>query len=246
MPLGAELLLLNPRRRRRRKMTAKQRKYFGGNPRRGRKRRKGRGGASAITARGSGGGTALTIKSNPRRRRRHYSANPRRRYRRNPAFRMPTGQAVMRQLTDAATGAAGATLIDIGMGFIAPRLPAQMLTPTIYPIVKSGAAILAGTVGASMGGQAGRLLVKGAEGSLICTLRDVIRAYLPANIALGYINSGYIPARGMGAYLRGVNTPLMGVNSPLMGMGEGEGESEYAPWSPPYPGLRGVGAYLNR
>ncbi|MGH6629081.1 MAG: hypothetical protein ACREB3_05050, partial [Burkholderiales bacterium] len=150
-------------------------------------------------------------------------------------------------LTDAATGAAGATIIDVGMGFVAPRLPATMLTPTIYPIVKAGAAILTGSIGASMGGQAGRLLVKGAEGSLICTLRDVIRGFLPADLALGYINSGYVPSRGMGAHLRGVQTPLLGVNTPLMGMGDGsESESEYGAWSPPYPGLRGVGAYLNR
>jgi hypothetical protein len=233
----AELLtILNPKRRRRHK-GAKGRKHKGAAKRAGR---------IAV----SPGGAAVTFRANPRRRHRrhktHFFGNPRRRhYRRNPAFRMPTGKAVINQLTDAAVGAAGATVIDIAMGFVAPRLPATLLTPTVYPIVKSGAAILTGALGASMGGQMGRLLVKGSEGSLITTLRDVIRGLLPAGVALGYISSGYVPPRGMGAYLRGVNTPLMGVQTPLMGLGETD-EGEWAPWSPPDPGLRGVSAYLNR
>lgn len=216
----AELFMLNPRKRRRRKarsnprrrMSAKQRMYFGGgrNPRRRHRRKARRNPVAPIVA-------------NPRRhrRRRHRSNPSHRRYRRNPQLRL-TGRGIMNQVTDATIGAAGATVVDVVMGYVNPNLPATLMTSNVYPIVKGAVAIGLGALGGMMGGQVGRFAAKGAEGSLICTLHDVFRSFMPATLALGYINSGYVAPRGpMGAYVRGVNTPLMGVQTPLMGVGEG-------------------------
>src|SRR5262245_43665007 len=118
------------------------------------------------------------------------------------------------------------------MGFVAPRLPAALLGPNVYPIVKGGVAILLGSAGGAMG--LGATAAKMAEGSLVCTLRDLIRGFLPATLTLGrmgFINSGYVPGssrmgayvNGLGAYvngMRGTATPLMGVSTPLMGRGQ--------------------------
>jgi hypothetical protein len=217
----AQLFMLNPRKRKRkarrnpsrRKLTAKQRRYFG--PRRARAnpaRRRRRARRNPVLA------------ANPRRRhRRRVHRNPaRRHYRRNPGLRLSV-RGVVNQVTDAATGAAGATIVDVLMGYVAPNLPASMLTPNVYPIVKGGVAIAFGAIGGMMGGQIGRFAAKGAEGSLIVTLHDVMRSFLPANLALGFINSGYVApfSRNMGAYVNGVR-PMMGASSlrtPLMGMG---------------------------
>src|SRR5262245_50371600 len=166
----AELLLLNPRkRRRRRRLTAKQAKYFA--PRRGRKRR-----GRRRMRRNPSPAIYSAAAANPRRRRRsrrRYSMNPRRRYRRNPAFRLPSGRGIVKQVQDAGIGAVGATVVDIAMGFVAPRLPAALLGPNVYPIVKGGVAILLGSAGGAMG--LGATAAKMAEGSLVCTLRDLIR-----------------------------------------------------------------------
>jgi len=241
----AELFMLNPRRRRKhranprrrhrrhrsnpRRMTAKQRRYFGGarsNPHRRHRRRH---------------------RSNPiRRARRRYFGNPRRRhYRRNPSLRLST-RGIVNQLTDAAQGAAGATIVDVLMGYINPNLPATMLTANVYPIVKGAVAIGFGALGGMMGGQMGRFAAKGAEGSLICTLHDVIRSFLPATMALGYINSGYVaPRSNMGAYVRGVRTPLMGVRTPLMGLGQNDIESAMSREMTLYgPGYQALSAYV--
>jgi hypothetical protein len=218
----SQLFMLNPSKRRRRKarknpsrrrLTAKQRKYFGPRKARARinpSRRRRRARRNPILA------------ANPRRRHRRMRRNPaRRHYRRNPSLRL-SARGIVNQVTDAATGAAGATIVDVLMGYIAPNLPASMLSPNVYPIVKGGVAIAFGAVGGMVGGTVGRFAAKGAEGSLIVTLHDVMRSFLPATLALGYINSGYVaPRSNMGAYVRGVRTPLMGVRTPLMGLGDG-------------------------
>jgi len=70
---------------------------------------------------------------------------------------------------------------------------------------------------------------------------------MPANLTLGYINSGQVArGSGMGAYVRGVRTPLMGVRTPLMGLGQSQSESEIMMYGPGYVagGMRGVGAYV--
>lgn len=242
----AQLLLLNPRRRRR-KLTAKQRKYFG------KRKRARRVSVKVHRPRRSRRSAVITVRANPRRRRR-VAFNPRR-IRRNP-MRIPTARNVIGQVQDAAVAAVGATVVDVAMGYVNPMLPAAAMTPNVYPIVKGAAAILLGALGQSVGGQMGRWSAKMAEGSLIVTLHGVVRSFLPAGLALGYINSGYVPRQGMGAYtMKGVRTPLMGVRTPLMGLGSNGGagwtsqmESETAMYGPGYVagGMRGLGAYMNR
>lgn len=198
--MAAELLLLNPRRRRRRKANPKRHRrarrrnpfpLLGANPRRRRRR----------------SNPYPLLGANPRRRRRRFS-NPRRR--RNPSVRgMFAGVTAL--VTTAAKQAVGATAVDLAMGQIAPRLPATLLTPNVYPIVKAGAAIGLGMlVSKFLPGDFGR---KMTEGSLTITLYSVIRGFMPATVPLGYINPGYVPrqgVRGMGEYLSGVgqNTPM--------------------------------------
>jgi hypothetical protein len=113
-------------------------------------------------------------------------------------------------VTTAAKQAIGATAVDLAMGQIAPRLPATLLTPNVYPVVKAGAAIGLGMlVSKFLPGDLGR---KMAEGSLTITLYSVIRGFMPQTVPLGYINPGYVPrqgVRGMGEYLSGVGETAM-------------------------------------
>jgi hypothetical protein len=238
----ANLLLLNPAKRKRRKLTAKQRKYFG-------KRSKRR--VSVHVAKRGRRKAVITVAANPRRRhRRRLSINPRRRrhYRTNPSARLSV-RSITDQVQSAGVGAVGATVVDIAMGYVGPMLPAALVTPTTYPIVKGAAAILLGSLGQMAG--IGKWSGKMAEGSLTVTLHSLIRSFLPAGMSLGYINSGYVPRSGMGAYtMRGVRTPLMGVRTPLMGLGadvSSQMESEMTMYGPGYVagGMRGMGAYMN-
>jgi hypothetical protein len=246
----SQLLLLNPRKRRR-KLTAKQRKYFGKRTKRARR-------VSVKVSRPhrSRRRAVITVAANPRRRRsrRRMTINPRRRsYRSNPSPRLSV-RGIGGQVQSAAVGAVGATVVDVAMGYVGPMLPAALVGPNVYPVVKGAAAILIGAAAqmAGLGKWAGRM----TEGSLTVTLHGVIRSFLPAGVALGYVNSGYVPRRGMngmGAYtMNGVRTPLMGVRTPLMGMGQGAGytsqmESETAHYGPGYVagGMKGMGAYMN-
>jgi hypothetical protein len=245
----SQLLLLNPRKRRR-KLTAKQAKYFGK-----RKRRARRVSVRVSRPRRSRRSAVIRVHANPRRRsRRRLSINPRRRgYRSNPMPRLSV-RGIGGQVQSAAVGAVGATVVDIAMGYAGPMLPAALVGPNIYPVVKGAAAILIGAAAqaAGLGRWAGRL----TEGSLTVTLHGLIRSFLPAGVALGYINSGYVPRNGMSAYtMSGVRTPLMGVRTPLMGMGEGDSspgytsqmETETGMYGPGYVsgGMRGMGAYMN-
>jgi hypothetical protein len=195
---AGQLLLINPRRRsrRRRKMSAKQSRYFGG----GRKR-------------------------NPaRRRRRSYRRNPqlllnprrgRSRRRRNPIalaglssgvsafFNRPSIGGVLGVAKGAATGAAGAIAVDVIMGQAQRFIPASLLAPNVYPLVKAGAAIAFGVAGRRF---LGATAVKMAEGSLICTARDWMRSLVPASIALGR----YVDMAGLGYPSAGFLPPVPG------------------------------------
>ena len=201
--MAAELLLLNPRRRRRRKANPKRSRrarrrnpypLLGANPRRRRRSRR--------------SNPYPLLGANPRRRRRR--SNPSRRSRRrNPSVRgMFAGITTL--VTTAAKQAVGATAVDLAMGQIAPRLPATLLTPNVYPVVKAGAAVGLGMIVSKfLPGDFGR---KMAEGSLTVTLYSVIRGFMPATVPLGYINPGYVPrqgVRGMGEYLSGVGQTAM-------------------------------------
>jgi hypothetical protein len=254
----SQLLLLNPRKRRR-KLTAKQAKYFGKRKRRASPRRARRVSVRVSRPHRSRRRAVITVAANPRRRRsrRRLSINPRRRgYRSNPMPRLNV-RGIGGQVQSAAVGAVGATVVDVAMGYVGPMLPAALVGPNVYPVVKGAAAILIGAAAQAVG--LGKWAGRMTEGSLTVTLHGVIRSFLPAGVALGYINSGYVPRagmNGMGAYMKGVRTPLMGVRTPLMGMGANEGgasgytsqmESENAHYGPGYVagGMRGMNAYMN-
>ncbi|MGH7886249.1 MAG: hypothetical protein ACREPG_00160 [Candidatus Binatia bacterium] len=257
----AQLFMLNPHKRRKarrnpRRMSAKQRKYFG--PRRARANPARRARANPARRRRRARRNPAPLLVNARRRRRA-RRNPiaRRRYRRNPALRLST-RGVVNQVTTAAQGALGATVVDVAMGYINPNLPANMLTANVYPIVKSGVAIGLGALGGMVGGTVGRFAAAGAIGSLTCTLHDVMRSFLPATLQLGFINSGYVAPRAMGAYVNGLGasalrTPLMGLgasalHTPLMGLGNSEGnmiESAMTREMSLYgPGYQALSAYV--
>lgn len=222
--MAAQLLLLNPRRRKRRANPGRKRRarrrnplpLLGANPRRRHRRRR---------------NPFPLLGANPRRRRRSRMTNPRRR--RNPSTRgMFAGVTTL--VTTAAKQAVGAIGVDLAMGQIAPRLPATLLTPNVYPIVKGAAAVGLGMlVTKFLPGDFGR---KMAEGSLTITLYSVLRGFMPDTVPLGYISSGYIPrqgARGLGEYVSGLGeTPMERENA------------DSGPWNA--SNLQGTGEYLYR
>jgi len=143
-----------------------------------------------------------------------YRRNPRR-YRRNPnggAVR-PTIRSITNVLVEAAQGALGAVAIDMAMGQLVTRgiIPATMLTPQLYPVVKGGVAIGFGLVANMLPLPAAfkRIANEGVKGSLVCTLRDTIAPFVRDTFPLGQNSpqrmryatedrSGYMGWRGSG------------------------------------------------
>jgi len=172
-----------------------------------------------------------------------YRRNPSRRrnaYLMNPTFRGGLA-GITGMLTSAATKAAGATLVDLGMGQLIARgvIPAAMLSAGTYPLVKGAVAIALGTVvnmlplprmlhgfGSAM-----------AEGSLIVTFNSAIKSFLPSTMTLGarrrmgYWQSG----QTMGEYLH--RYPKMLGDLPLLKMRENQA------WGPGYSAT-GFSEYL--
>ena len=251
----SQLLILNPRKRRagakrRRPMTAKQRMYFG-------KRRKSPARKPRVIVRRRSR-RVVTVMANPRRRRRA-AVMSRRRMRRNPvsARRMSFSLGSLKTtFMDAGTGAVGAVLVDVAMGQIAPRLPVNMVTPTIYPFIKGGVAVLLGVLGSRVLGQHA---AKMATGSLTCTMHEVMRSYVAGVAPLGYINSGRVVrggprqlsgmgqrhlSGGVGAFLSGKQPGSMSRSPSLMGLGQNTPmEREMTDYGPAYTGM---GAFLSR
>jgi len=215
------MLIVNPSRRRRRtkhrarsrtrrKMSALQRKYFGG----GRKRR------------GKRRGRTITIAANPARRR-----SKRRSFRRNPInlgrMRASMG-SVTGALKDAAVGAGGAILVDMGMAQAARFLPASLSmrygadgsVNWGYHATKAALAVGLGVVGARfLPGRAKGLAARAAVGSLTVQAYDLGKSMLPAELTMGYYNPARVAglkrlaARGVGRVGR------MGAYLPARGMG---------------------------
>jgi hypothetical protein len=169
--MASELLLLNPRKRRARKTTT---------------RRVRRNPASKITM--------SAIRRRRRRNPAHKMANVRSRMmrRRNPAMRATLGN-IGGQVMQAATGAVGALAVDAVMGQVNNFLPATLKTQYVYPIVKMGAAIGLGLVAARVLPRHGATM---AMGSMTVTMRDFLKTLLPAGVAMGYMNPGYVPGSG--------------------------------------------------
>ena len=204
--MAQELLLLNPRKRRARKRRR--------NPAHKMARMMRRRNPVAVLAR--------------RRRRRnpaHKMANIRRRMmrRRNPSLRAGFGN-IGGQVMQAATGAVGALAVDAVMGQVNNFLPSALKTQYVYPIVKMGAAIGLGVVASRVLPRHGATM---AMGSMTVTMRDFLRAFMPAAVPMGYVNPGYIPGSGTmasqlnqpGVGMRGRIGEYVGASAELNGLG---------------------------
>lgn len=187
-----ELMLINPRRRRRgrRKMSSLQASYFGG----GRKRRHRRRSVAALSA------------SRPARRRSRSVM----RLKRNPSLRSATS-SFMSGIVPAATGAAGAFMVDYALAQFGPSiLPASFLSGSFYPVTKIAAAVgigmLAGMVaGRSVGNQV-------TAGALVVTGYDLLKQYVAPSLGLSGMNR-YVGQGQLGRYM-GPRPASLGYLSP--------------------------------
>ena len=202
--MASELLLLNPRKRR------------------ATKRRRNPAHKKMTVSRASNPLAAMS----PRKRRRnpaHKMANVRSRMmrRRNPALR-PTLGNTGGQVMNAATGAVGALAVDAVMGQVNNFLPATLKTQYVYPIVKMGAALGLGLVASRVLPRHGATM---AMGSMTVTMRDFLKSMLPAGVAMGYVNPGYIPRTGtMASQLNQSGVGMRGRMGEYVGMKSGMNE----------------------
>jgi hypothetical protein len=180
-----ELLLVNPRRRRKRKLSAKQRKYFGKRKRRTSSHRRRRRRSHAVAA--------------PRRRRRRSHAVHRiRRRKRNPSLRGITGQIVP-AVKAGLIGAAGGLGLSVALGYLGPKLPAQLQSGYALTAVKVLGALGVGILGGMALRGKGNALAQGAMTVVVYDeLKKVIATQFPA-VPLGEYMSiadpvGYDPA----------------------------------------------------
>lgn len=191
-----ELLLVNPRRRKRK--SAKRRKH------RKVARRRRRHVAYAAPKR--------------RRRRRSHGKIRRIRRKRNPSLRGITGQIVP-AVKAGLVGAAGGLGLSIGLGYLAPKLPAQLQSGYGLTAVKILGALGVGILGGMVLKGKGNALAQGAMTVVVYDeLKKVLAAQFPA-VPLGEYMSiaepvGYDPAlelddsaddgAGVGEYMDGV------------------------------------------
>lgn len=243
----------NPRKRRRsgRRASAKQlawrrtfaKRYGGGHKRRAsnpKKRRARRGGA--VMASVKRGGHKVSRRA---WRASGYRRNPRRRsYRRNPIALRATMGSIMGMLVQSAQGAVGAIGVDMVMGQAITRgwIPASMLTPTTYPVVKGGVAIGLGVLAnmLPLPAMLKRFAVAGVQGSLTCTLRDTIQPYVSGSFPLG---ARHRPMRGMGYSMPG--RVLSGRMGEYLHGGDSMATRESRMYGPGYVASQ-MGEYLRR
>ncbi|MGE0294713.1 MAG: hypothetical protein AB7P97_20370 [Hyphomonadaceae bacterium] len=197
-----ELLLVNPRRRKRRKLSAKQRKYFG-------KRRRRRATRAAAPRRRRRRAVAAAPR---RRRRRAVMRVSRRRRRSNPSLRSFTG-SIVPTVKAGVIGALGALGLDVAIGYLAPKLPAQLQTGYGLTATKVLGAIAVGIAGGyALRGRGGDL----AKGAMTVVLHDELKRVVAAQFptiplgeyfsvapTVGYPGIAYNPATGMGEYFTG-------------------------------------------
>lgn len=239
----AKMLLVNPARRKRRNPTAaKRRPTVRRNPI-----------ANLARRRRRRNPTNSLVSTNPvgrRRRRRNPIAGlsrrrVMRRRRRNPIGGLNTS-VLIAMFKDGAIGGAGAVGMDLLMGQLNNYLPITFQTvpglPGVGDAVKAGITAL---LGQGLSRQTKGLSRKMAEGALAVQAHDIIRALLPASMAVGYYTPAQLvqgsarvgPSRmgmnGVRRYLpANAATPLLskymtaGGASPLLSRAESTAESE--------------------
>lgn len=225
--MAGQLLLINPRKRHSKKRRYSKRRRHHSKRRHYSKRRR---------------NPIRVIRMSKRRysRRRHHSK--RRHYskrRRNPISLRGLGggaRGVMGKLTGAATGALGAILVDILMGYGGRWLPANVQTPVSatggvnpwYYLTKLAGALAVGMLGRKIP-VVGRYAERFAEGSMTVTLYGAIKQVMPAGLALGdigYMNPGFIPQSSDATsvpYVHGLQAYTGDVGAYTGGMGETQG-----------------------
>lgn len=228
----AEMLLLNPvgRRRKRRKGVSSRRRR---NPVGAVARRRVRRNPVASLARRRARRNPIAGLSRRARRR----MNPIGRRRRNPigGKRLSTS-AVVRMLTDAAVGAAGAIGVDLAWNKINAKLPATLRTGAQLGVGDAVKALATAVLGIGLSRMTKGYSVRMASGALTVQLRDValrqmarsgvagLGYYSPAPVVQGQARIGPNAAMqtggAVGAYLRpGAQTPLLSGTGAYMAPG---------------------------
>lgn len=203
---GEQLLLINPRRRRRRRVRARarvRRRHVARSHRRSRRRHR---------------NPFYAAHAQPRRRRRRIHRRHHARRRRNPFLGGGRG-GVVKDLTAAATGAAGAVAMNIVWGYLSPMLPASLASnPYINAAAKSAGAFGLGMVaGKVVGRERGKIVTIGALTVILAQfIQNLVQQAAPT-----------LPFAGMGAYM--VPPYGSGVPGPLGAYLPGSGTASLLP-----------------
>lgn len=234
----AKMILVNPARRRRSAAPKRRRAPA-------RRRRNPLDNLSGFAARRRRRNPVALRRAGPVRRRRNpIAVVGRRRRRRNPIGGLNTS-SLLAMFKDGAIGGAGAIGMDLLMGQLNSYLPITFQTVPGLPGVGDGVkAVLTALLGQGLSRKTNGLSKKMAEGALAVQAHDIMRALLPASMAVGYYTpanlvtgSGRVgPNRGMNGVRRylppGGNSPLLskylapGGTSPLLSRAESSAEAE--------------------
>lgn len=182
-----------------------------------------------------------------RRRRNPIAVVGRRRRRRNPIGGLNTS-SLLAMFKDGALGGAGAIGMDLLMGQLNAYLPITFQTvPGLPGVGDAVKAAITAVLGQGLSRKTGGLSKKMAEGALAVQAHDIMRALMPASMAVGGMayyspanlvtGSGRVgPNRGMNGVRRylppGGNSPLLskylapGAASPLLSRAESSAEAE--------------------
>lgn len=233
--MSEPVLLINPRRRRVRargaggRFVSRRRRRrrnpvaaFAANPRRRRRRRRNPIALANPRRRRRRRNPIAAFAANPRRRRRRYYARNARRRRRYRNPRVMSARGLMGSLMPAATGAAGAVLLDVAMNYV--PLPAQFQSPMWRSVARVGGAFGLGMVARFVPGVSRRTANLFTVGALTVAaygiIRDLVAQNFPqlglsgiteygmSDLRLGYVNPAPMvtgPTAGnspMGAYMR--------------------------------------------
>lgn len=153
----------------------------------------------------------------PKRRRRSFRRAAAKRARRfvSRAKRATGFQGILNQFVPAATGAAGALVLDVALGYL--PIPETLKTGPMAPVVKAGLVIGAGMVARNVVPK--RFVDAGVAGALTIiaynTLKGVLKTAMPQLPGLGedegLISLGYIsPGSQLSGYVNGYASDELG------------------------------------
>ncbi len=229
-----EVLLLNPRRRKARRAKS----HSAAAPRRRRARRRNPVALAAPRRVSRRRNPIANLGRHRRRRRNPITLRRVTRRRRNPiSLGGVSAKGIISQFKDAVIGGAGSLVVDVLMGKVNAYLPASLQTTQSVGVGDAVKAVLTCILGSVLSKPTRGLSRKMAAGALVVQARDIMSAYVPASLGLGYASPARIVGanarvgpnvrnmRSMAAYVRPGASPLLaaysrpGSPSPLLNGG---------------------------